>query len=86
MATSVTPNGQPLVSVIVPCYNHEAFVAECILSVLNQSYPNLQLIVIDDGSKDKSVAIIRNLQKTNLFIFDMLQTYAKYRPVFSFTT
>ncbi len=73
MATSVTPNGQPLVSVIVPCYNHEAFVAECILSVLNQSYPNLQLIVIDDGSKDKSVAIIRNLQKTNPFIFEHQQ-------------
>jgi glycosyltransferase involved in cell wall biosynthesis len=66
-------NSQPLVSVIVPCYNHEAFVEECIQSVLNQSYSNIELIVIDDGSKDTSVALIRNLQKTNSFVFEQQQ-------------
>ena len=61
---------QPLVSVIIPCYNHEAYVAECIQSVLNQSYPNIELIVIDDGSTDTSVTIIKSIQKTKSFIFE----------------
>ncbi len=59
----------PLVSVIIPCYNHEMYVKESILSVLNQTYKNVQLIVIDDGSKDKSVEIIEELKKSHNFIF-----------------
>jgi hypothetical protein len=43
--------------VIVPTYNHERFVAEAIRSVLDQSYRNLELIVIDDGSTDRTAAI-----------------------------
>jgi len=70
MASSTPLNSQPLVSVIVPCYNHEAFIVECIQSVLNQSYPNIQLIVIDDGSKDKSVEVIEKLRSNHPFIFE----------------
>ena len=58
-------NTGPLVSVICVCYNHERFVAEAILSVLNQSYKNIELIVVDDGSTDNSVAIIKNDAKAN---------------------
>ena len=43
---------RPLVSVIVPAYNHEDYVTECLESVAAQSYPALELLVIDDGSGD----------------------------------
>lgn len=49
----------PLVTVICLCYNHERFVAEAIRSVLNQTYRNVQLIVVDDASTDNSVNVIK---------------------------
>src|SRR5690606_27530759 len=60
----------PLVSVIIPCFNHEKYIKECLLSVINQSYKNVQLIVIDDGSTDRSVEIIKELKQQNDFIFE----------------
>ena len=48
----------PLVSVVCLCYNHARFVEEAIQSVLNQRYSNVQLIVIDDHSTDKSIEAI----------------------------
>lgn len=49
----------PLVSVILPCYNHEEFVAEVIESIINQSYKNIELLVADDGSSDNTAAIMK---------------------------
>lgn len=46
--------GNPKVSVIVPCYKVEQYLPTCIESVMNQSYPNWELILIDDGSPDQS--------------------------------
>jgi glycosyltransferase involved in cell wall biosynthesis len=51
----------PLVTVVCLCYNHERFVAEAIGSVINQTYNNLQIIVVDDASTDDSVANIKNI-------------------------
>ena len=48
----------PLVSVIIPNYNHARFLIERIDSVLNQSYKNFEIIVLDDKSTDNSVEII----------------------------
>lgn len=52
---------QPLVSVVIPCYNHENFVQDCIQSVIDQSYQNIELIIIDDGSKDSSIIKIQEM-------------------------
>ncbi len=52
----------PKISVIIPNYNYGEFLEEAILSVLNQSYSNIELIVIDGGSSDNSVDIIKKYQ------------------------
>ncbi len=55
----------PLVSVICLCYNHSRFVKEAVESVLNQTYQNIQLILVDDASTDNSVDVIRQILETN---------------------
>jgi glycosyltransferase involved in cell wall biosynthesis len=47
----------PLVSVVIPCYNSARYLAETIASVLAQSYPRIELIVVDDGSTDDTASI-----------------------------
>ena len=60
MANAPNPKLQnyPLVTAFVGCYNHSRFVEECLDSVRHQTYPNLQVIIFDDGSKDNSVSVI----------------------------
>jgi len=60
---------QPLVSIIIASYNHAEYVEEAIKSVLNQTYHNIQLIVIDDASPDDSAQRISALQKEGHFLF-----------------
>ena len=54
-------NNQPLVSVVIACYNHENFVQDCVQSIIDQTYENIELIIIDDGSKDGSVEKIQEM-------------------------
>ena len=48
----------PLVSIVIPTYNHAAYLAEAVQSVLAQGYPNTELIVLDDGSTDDTRAVL----------------------------
>lgn len=51
-----------VVSVIIPVYNNEVFVEKCIRSVMEQTYTSLEIIVINDGSTDNSLAILKELE------------------------
>ena len=51
-----------LVSVLIPAYNHERYIEECIRSIIAQTYRNIELLVIDDGSKDRTFEILQSLK------------------------
>jgi glycosyltransferase involved in cell wall biosynthesis len=55
----------PLVSIIIPSYNHETYVEECLDSVLAQDYPNKEIMILNDGSKDSTSTVIKNWIEKN---------------------
>ena len=59
----------PLVSVIIPSYNHAAYIRESVGSVLAQTLTDLELIVVDDGSQDQSVQILRSFSDVRMRVF-----------------
>ena len=53
------------VSVIIPAYNAEKYLEECLESVCGQTYQKLEIIVVDDGSKDATASIKKKYQEQN---------------------
>jgi len=53
---------KPLLSVLIPVYNHERYVEECIRSIWDQHFPQIEIIAIDDGSTDNSYSILERLK------------------------
>lgn len=75
----------PMVSIISPTYNHEKFIADCIKSVLEQTFTNWEMIIIDDGSTDSTYSIaceyaqkdtrIKPFTQKNIGIFRLGESY-----------
>jgi biofilm PGA synthesis N-glycosyltransferase PgaC len=59
------PNYAPLISIIVPAYNEEVFVLRTLKSILDNKYKPVEIIVVDDGSKDKTGNIVEDYVKNN---------------------
>lgn len=57
----------PLVSIIIPCFNTEKYIYECVQSVVSQDYENIEIIVIDDGSTDSSISILKQFKGIRIF-------------------
>ena len=53
----------PLVSVIIPCYNAEKYVEEAVRSIMTQRYKNIEILVTEDCSTDNTLKILKNLEK-----------------------
>lgn len=53
----------PLVSVVVPVYGTEKYVEKCLDSILNQTYQNIEVLVVNDASPDHAMEIVRNYEK-----------------------
>jgi glycosyltransferase involved in cell wall biosynthesis len=58
-------NQNPLVSIVIPLYNGEQYLTEAIISILNQTYKNIEVIVVNDGSKDRSKEMIEEIARTD---------------------
>ena len=65
-------NENPLISICCVSYNHEKFITKCIESIWNQDYKNIEIIVVDDGSNDNSLAILEKLKLTSPFPMTVL--------------
>lgn len=60
-----------LISVVIPVFNSEKYITECLDSVLSQSYKNLEIIIVDDGSTDKTVELINGYKS------DLIKVYSQ---------
>ena len=85
--TVIEMENKPLVSIITPTYNHEKYLAECINSVIGQTYADWEMIILNDGSTDRTLSTAASYQKSegrirvvnqeNVGIFRLSETYNK---------
>ena len=59
-----------LISVIIPVYNCQKYVGRCLLSVINQTYGNIEIIIIDDGSTDSSLSVIKSRDDSRMKVIN----------------
>jgi predicted O-linked N-acetylglucosamine transferase (SPINDLY family) len=73
LASQSVSSTKPLVSVCIPTYNGERFIHETIDSILSQTYPNLEIIISDDNSNDRTVEIAKSFQENSNCVFLILK-------------
>jgi len=66
---------RPLVSVIIPVYNHQDFLLKCLESVANETYDNIEILIIDDGSTDDSFQIAQTWSERNADRFARIELH-----------
>lgn len=66
-----------LISIVLPVYNAERYLNECLYSILNQTYPNFELIVVNDGSTDNSVDVINRYKDKRIKIIENEHDFIK---------
>jgi glycosyltransferase involved in cell wall biosynthesis len=60
----------PTVSVLIPCYNAEKYIGETLESVFRQTWPKIEVIVVNDGSRDGSADVVRRFARSNLALIE----------------
>ena len=66
---NIVIKSNPLISIIIPVYNGENYIKDAINSALNQTYKNIEIIVVDDGSKDNTANIIKEFKNKVIYIY-----------------
>jgi glycosyltransferase involved in cell wall biosynthesis len=61
--------GKPEISVIIPLYNHENYIERTIQSVLEQSFQDFEIVIVDDGSTDNSVALVKEIEDSRIRLY-----------------
>ncbi|MBD2092211.1 glycosyltransferase family 2 protein [Microcoleus sp. FACHB-1515] len=74
MLDQAFPDNMPLVSVIIPAYNAAGLIERTLNSVLNQTYPHLEVLVVDDGSTDQTAAIVEAITRCDSRVILLRQT------------
>ena len=69
-----------MISVIVPVYNMEKYLDQCVASILNQKYQDIEVLLVDDGSKDNSAEICRQYAQKDDRMLEYAQILSKEFP------
>lgn len=67
----------PLVSVLIPAYNHAAFVEECLTSIARTDYPRIEVLLIDDGSTDQTFDRVQEWGRCNAHVFERFEASSR---------
>lgn len=71
----MTKHTNPLVSILLPMYNAELYIRDCIKSILSQTYENLEVLVMDDGSEDNGISIVNEFNDRRLKLVKCKHNY-----------
>jgi glycosyltransferase involved in cell wall biosynthesis len=72
---------QPEISIILPAYNAEKYIAETISSLLSQTFENFELLILDDGSTDNTIAVIKNFNDSRIQLIENAQNLGLIRTL-----
>ncbi len=76
-------NMNPLISILIPAFNAEKYIFECVNSIIHQSYENLEILIANDCSKDSTLYIIRSFSDSRIKIFNLPFNHG-YNKVWNF--